>query len=180
MSETWVTWMLAQPPSAIFVEVDHNFLVSESMNPDIQKAVNNFEKARTVLLGKRTEKIDPVERDALDIYGLVHARYLLTEAGMQKMIKKRNQGKFPKCPRLLCKKCTCVPVGIDKDTTVKMFCPNCTDVYDCKDYELEGRYFGKEWVHMLMKKHPEIVENERAEMYEPRVYGYRVYLGKPK
>ena len=177
MGESWLSWFLSQREAALFVEIDRDFLVSESMRPEIQEDIDNIETARSEMLGEHTT--DGMESEPVKLYGLIHARYLSTENGMQRMIEKRKQGKLPKCPRMLCNNCACVPVAVDGDSRVKMFCPNCTDVYECKEYDLDGKYFGKEWVHLLMKQHPEIVEGKKAEAYEPLVYGFKVYM-KPK
>ena len=40
---------------------------------------------------------------AIDLYGLMHARYILSPQGMHVMQEKYLEGCFGSCPRLMCK-----------------------------------------------------------------------------
>ena len=93
-----------------------------------------------------------VEASAELLYGLVHQRYVLTRAGLHAMVSKlplvlhrgRNYelkcsqaekyeaGVFGSCPRVYCMGCNVVPCGrsdLPGLETVKLFCPNCNDIY---------------------------------------------------
>lgn len=90
-----------------------------------------------------------VEASAELLYGLVHQRYVLTRAGLHAMVSefiivvvimnsKRSQaekyeaGVFGSCPRVYCVGCNVVPCGrsdLPGLETVKLFCPNCNDIY---------------------------------------------------
>lgn len=84
------------------------------------------------------------------LYGLVHQRYILTRAGLQAMVyiilrihpvsitescvqvDKYENGVFGSCPRVYCVGCNVVPCGrsdMPGLDTVKLFCPNCNDIY---------------------------------------------------
>ena len=84
------------------------------------------------------------------LYGLVHQRYILTRVGLQAMVRwfaicnapgvigwafqaeKYENGTFGTCPRVYCVGCNVVPCGrvdIPGTDTVKLFCPNCNDIF---------------------------------------------------
>eukprot|EP00871_Galdieria_phlegrea_P005075 jgi/Galph1/5569/GphlegSOOS_G4238.1 len=67
-----------------------------------------------------------VEVAAETLYGLIHARFILTARGMQLMLEKFNRADFGRCPRVLCHGQPVVPVGLSdtpRQNTVKAFCP---------------------------------------------------------
>jgi hypothetical protein len=41
-------------------------------------------------------------------------------------------------------------------------------------------YFGKKWIHKLMNEQVDIVPPEKPEAFEPLLFGYRVYLPRPR
>lgn len=181
MSLSFVDWLLEQEEGRYFVAIDNQFLAEQSRSPDIQKAVKRPEELLSILLSSKTSSRGSRDADAIHMYGLIHKKYIATEAGMQKMLEKRATGDLPKCKRYLCHGCVCVPVGMSDEIdgkltdTMKMFCPNCTDFYQCRTkVQINGCYFGKEWVHQLVNACPEICGNEEAEQYEPRVFGFKV------
>jgi casein kinase II subunit beta len=121
-----------------------------------------------------------IEQQTELLYGLLHARYLLTEAGWTRVLAKYRNGDFGRCPRVLCYRTVCLPYGITDELnehSVKLFCPNCSDVYTVSDPALakvDGAFFGPSWVTPFLQKYPEIVPSEEPEVYVPRVFGVRV------
>ena len=70
--------------------------------------------------------------EASELYGLLHARYILTERGMALMREKFLNGNFGACPRVLCSGQNVLPLGLSeqpKHSRVKVFCPRCQEVY---------------------------------------------------
>merc|ERR1712007_58223 len=85
-------------------------------------------------------------------YGLLHKRYVLTNAGIAKITKKFHDGIYGKCPKLRCNGQNCLPIGINevKKSTVNLYCPRCDDIFDTEDSHLDGAFFGPNLPHMYM------------------------------
>lgn len=94
-----------------------------------------------------------IQKECVTLYGLIHARYLLTLNGVRSMQTKFEKGIFGYCPRIACKRQTLLPIGLSPnpgDMKVKTFCPCCNDIYDTNS-ELDGAYFGPYFPHFFMQ-----------------------------
>ena len=180
----YVDYILRQPQSKYFVKVDMDYLTKNGEH--VRKSYNflNFEESYAALFKKQSEAINlnpDILLQSYIVYGLIHAKFLMTEAGQTKMIEKFKKQEFPSCPRVLCNHFTCFPYGssaILGEQPMKLFCPNCTDIYlrtNNESLNIDGAFFGPFWIHTLMRRHPEIVNSQPPETYVPRIYGFRIY-----
>ena len=69
-----------------------------------------------------------IYEQAMDLYGLIHSRYILSPKGLAMMREKYLMGGFGTCPRVLCKRQYVMPIGVSEElntSRVKVYCPRC-------------------------------------------------------
>jgi len=116
----------------------------------------------------------------MDLYGLIHERYILTQKGLHKMRNKFLNGTFGGCPRVLCERQLVVPIAMSEDLSisrVKIFCPRCEEVYvpRIKFVDIDGAYFGRSFPNIFFQTFPELLPIEKKNSYIPKIYGFRLY-----
>lgn len=92
----------------------------------------------------------------MDLYGLIHARFILSPRGLAMMKEKFMLGSFGTCPRVHCERQNVLPIGVSEELStsrVKVYCPRCQDVYTPrqKQLDIDGAYFGSSFPHVFLK-----------------------------
>ncbi|OAJ35834.1 hypothetical protein BDEG_20066 [Batrachochytrium dendrobatidis JEL423] len=124
---------------------------------------------------------DEVEKSARHLYGLIHARFVITNRGLSKMLEKFKACEFGRCPRVFCHNQTVLPVGLSDscgNKGVKLYCPRCEDVYSPiskKHAAVDGAYFGTSLPHLLLQMFPTMAPQKTIERYVPRIFGFRLH-----
>ncbi|EDO17122.1 hypothetical protein Kpol_1025p43 [Vanderwaltozyma polyspora DSM 70294] len=124
-----------------------------------------------------------IEHSAEQLYGLIHARYILTKPGLQAMAEKFDHKEFGTCPRYYCGGMQLLPCGLS-DTigkhTVRLYCPSCQDLYlpqSSRHLCLEGAFWGTSFPGIFLKHFKELedyVEKKVKESYELKVFGFKI------
>uniref|UniRef100_A0A7C9AJV9 Casein kinase II subunit beta n=1 Tax=Opuntia streptacantha TaxID=393608 RepID=A0A7C9AJV9_OPUST len=127
------------------------------------------------------EQNELVESAAEMLYGLIHARYILTSKGMAAMHEKYKNYDFGRCPRVYCCGQPCLPVGqadIPRSSTVKIYCPKCEDIYYPRSkYQgnIDGAYFGTTFPHLFLMTYSHVKPQKPNQSYTQRVFGFRIH-----
>jgi casein kinase II subunit beta len=92
----------------------------------------------------------------MDLYGLIHARFIISSRGLHMMRAKYLNGVFGACPRVLCDRQLVLPVGMSEDLSisrVKVYCPKCEEVYvpRIKFVDIDGAYYGCSFPHIFFQ-----------------------------
>ncbi|KAI3633396.1 hypothetical protein MIR68_008343 [Amoeboaphelidium protococcarum] len=102
-------------------------------------------------------------KNARHLYGLIHARYILTTKGLYAMQQKFKSGHFGRCPRVWCQGQALLPVGLTDvpgQLGVKLYCAKCEDVYDPKSKRhlyVDGAYFTTTFPHLFLQQYPQYI-----------------------
>ena len=185
----WVDWFLSLKSNDFLCAVDHEYITDRFNLTGLQTDVPYFQQALQIISDQsddsqgnmneltRTE----VEKAARNLYGLIHARFILTARGLSKMLEKYKKSEFGSCPRVICQNQALLPLGLT-DTAyqkaVKLYCPRCEDVYNPRSSRYkytDGAFFGTTFPHMLLQMYPELVPSKCCDRYVPRIFGFKIH-----
>ncbi|TFK43472.1 casein kinase II regulatory subunit-domain-containing protein [Crucibulum laeve] len=166
---TWISWFCSLPGHEYFCEVTEDFIEDDFNLTGLNAIVPFWKEAMEMVLDvepdEDTSKIPDVsivESSAEMLYGLVHQRFILTRGGLQAMAEKYESGVFGSCPRVYCVGCNVVPCGrsdMPGVDTVKLFCPNCNDIYvppSSRFQGVDGSFFGTTFAHLFFQSYREL------------------------
>lgn len=187
----WIDRFLNSEQNSFLCSIDRSFIEDSFNLYGLRSEVRNYSRAIAIILDQLYEDADdtdPFDKGAVKLYGLIHARYILTSHGLEKMYQKYKCKEFGVCPRFMCKEVRVLPVG-ESDTfgssAPKLFCPKCEEIFFCpRDSPfLDGAFFGRTFPHLfalMYKKKLDLVvdgldEKLSTSEYEPRVFGFRIY-----
>ncbi|XP_022958012.1 casein kinase II subunit beta-1 isoform X3 [Cucurbita maxima] len=137
---SWISWFCNLRGNEFFCEVDDDYIQDDFNLCGLSSQVPYYDYALDLILDVESsngdmfteEQNELIESAAEMLYGLIHARYILTSKGMAAMLDKFKNYDFGRCPRVYCCGQPCLPVGqsdIPRASTVKIYCPRCEDVY---------------------------------------------------
>ncbi|KAG1458424.1 hypothetical protein G6F46_004475 [Rhizopus delemar] len=187
-SKYWIDWFLDSKGNEYFCEVDEEYILDRfnltGLNLEVQQYY--LEALDMITDNLDEEKFDDkardqIERAARHLYGLIHARFIITSRGLIKMLEKYKKAEFGRCPRVLCNLQPLLPVGLSDVPcvkTVKLYCPKCEDIYNPKSSRhasIDGAYFGTSFPHMLFQAHANYMPTKSNDRYEPRIFGFKIH-----
>jgi len=182
---SWISWFCSLKGNEFFAETDEEYIQDDFNLTGLSSMVPNYEYALDMILDAEMdlteEQTEIVESAAEMLYGLIHARFILTSRGLAQMVEKYNNVEFGRCPRVFCQGQSVLPVGqsdIPRTNTVKLFCPKCQDIYYPKlsrHANIDGAYFGTTFPHLLMQTYPELVPTKPSFSYAPKIFGFKIH-----
>jgi len=132
--QPWISWFCSLKGNEFYCEVDEEYIHDDFNLSGLGTLVPYYHYALDVILDVEVrdslseQQNELIESAAEVLYGLIHARYILTARGLAVMLEKYKQAHFGRCPRYLCNNQPCLPTGISdvfRTATVKIFCPQC-------------------------------------------------------
>lgn len=186
----WIVWFTSLKGNEFFCEVDEEYIQDEFNLTGLSTMVPYYEHAIDMILDLESpgeddltdEQQHMVESAAETLYGLIHARFILTGKGLKLMEEKFKQATFGRCPRVYCGGQPVLPVGqsdVIRESSVKVFCPKCEDIFyprSSRHKSLDGAFWGTSLPHLLLltmaESHPPIARP--IQKYVPRIFGFRV------
>ncbi|KAJ1918927.1 casein kinase 2 regulatory subunit [Mycoemilia scoparia] len=185
--EYWVDMFLSIKGNEFFCQVDEDYMQDRFNLTGLEAEVDYYIKALRRITDHEVEIRDKymdqkVEESARHLYGLIHARYILTNRGLHKMLEKYRRGDFGRCPRYYCNQQPLLPIGMTdepKKEPVKLYCCSCEDVYNPKSNRhnaIDGAYFGTSFPGMLFQVYPSYKpDNSSKPYYIPKMFGFKIY-----
>jgi casein kinase II subunit beta len=194
MSSPWVDSFCSEPRRRYFVKIELSYLNDNfnffGLRGFSHESQLTFLSAVDAIRGpslsseRRPQELTPdVERAAVRLYGLLHARYLLTQNALCQMYDKFTRKEFPRCPRICCGGQVCLPYGPNDEIEVsmlRMFCPECREVYVADDeisHSIDGAYFGPSWIHLFVQRYERklrVVPHGELKKPNLRLFGFEI------
>ncbi|KAK0586057.1 hypothetical protein LWI29_000274 [Acer saccharum] len=186
---SWISWFCNLRGNEFFCEVDDDYIQDDFNLCGLSSQVPYYDYALDLILDVESshgdmfteEQNELVESAAEMLYGLIHARYILTSKGMAAMLDKYKNYDFGRCPRVYCCGQPCLPVGqsdIPRSSTVKIYCPRCEDIYYPRSkYQgnIDGAYFGTTFPHLFLMTYGHLKPQKAGQNYVPRVFGFKLH-----
>ncbi|GKV10760.1 hypothetical protein SLEP1_g22080 [Rubroshorea leprosula] len=181
---SWISWFCNLRGNEFFCEVDDDYIQDDFNLCGLSGQVPYYDYALDLILdveSSHEEQNELIESAAEMLYGLIHARYVLTSKGMAAMLDKFKNYDFGRCPRVYCCGQPCLPVGqsdIPRSSTVKIYCPRCEDIYYPRSkYQgnIDGAYFGTTFPHLFLMTYGNLKPQKASQNYIPRVFGFKIH-----
>ena len=187
----WVQWYCSLEGHDFLAEVSEEYIHDSSNLYGLKSKIPNYSEALSqIKLGVTPNEQDLQDEQFLelyqsctDLYGLIHARFIQTPAGLAIMREKYLSGRFGTCSRVLCERHNVIPIGMSNEirtSRVKVFCPRCQEVYYPKERngEMDGAYFGNSFPHVLLQSYPDMYPLQEHNKYVPKIAGFKVNNGR--
>ncbi|XP_057971735.1 casein kinase II subunit beta-1-like [Malania oleifera] len=185
---SWISWFCNQKGNEFFCEVDDDYIQDDFNLFGLSSQIPYYDDALDLILDVETsnddmlteEQNELVESAAEMLYGLIHARYILTGKGMSAMLDKYRNYDFGTCPKVQCSGQRCLPAGlfdVPRSCCVKIYCPKCEDIYEprSKSQEIDGAYFGTTFPHLFLMTHGHLKPQKVQQSFIPRIYGFKIH-----
>ncbi|KAL4339359.1 hypothetical protein GQ457_08G025790 [Hibiscus cannabinus] len=186
---SWISWFCNLRGNEFFCEVDEDYIQDDFNLCGLSSQVPYYDYALDLILDVESshgdmfteEQNELVESAAEMLYGLIHARYILTGKGMAAMLDKYKNYDFGRCPRVYCCGQPCLPAGqsdIPRSSTIKIYCPRCEDIYYPRSkYQgnIDGAYFGTTFPHLFLMTYGHLKPQKATQSYVPRVFGFKIH-----
>lgn len=197
--EPWIQWFCGLKGHEMFCEVERSYIEDGFNLYGLRSVVPNFSDCLDLILdriGADDSDDSHLTQSACTLYGLIHARYIITAHGLDAMYNKYAAKEFGTCPLVQCFGQPVLPVGLRDEMgadTVKIFCPKCKCVYQpplirsrnnhvtlnhsSGGGAVDGAAFGTTFPHLFLMTFNNLVPDALSPdtSYVPRIFGFRVH-----
>ncbi|GMI45450.1 hypothetical protein TrCOL_g13581, partial [Triparma columacea] len=117
---TWIQWFCSLKGNEFFCEVDEDYIQDDFNLTGLNSLVPYYDYALDMILDVEMPIEDQLTEDQQEVvesaaemlYGLIHARYIVTNRGMHAMYDKYKKVSFGRCPRVFCQGQPVLPAGL--------------------------------------------------------------------
>ena len=182
----FVDWFMKQRGNEAYVRVEDEYLQDDFNLTGLSDLVPVYDSALNMILDCEDSESESslVEESAQELYGLAHARFLMSTKGQVALGKKFESGVYGTCPNSLCGDQKVLPVGSDipKQTKARVYCPVCCEIYIPRKARLDkidGAHFGSSAALVWFMNNAQSINrlDEDGE-YTPAIFGFKQHVNK--
>jgi len=188
----WIEWFIQLKGNEYFVEVDEDYIQDDFNLTGLSTQVPYYESALNMILDfddpndELPEVLQALVGSAAQrLYGLIHARFIITNRGMQLMSEKYDNHIYGMCQLVECEEQhqAVLPCGMYDAAQcgpAMVFCPCCQEIYRPRQTRLQnidGAYFGTTFAGFFIMTFPQRIPKSLPEPYVPRLYGFKIHRG---
>lgn len=190
--EPWIKQFCQLPENKWFAQIDRDWAADSFNNYGLRDMFTNFDIALDLIIDSHSDEwtvlsdqsIISVLIQSKNLYGMLHSRWICQTKGLSQMKKKFEAGLFGDCPRHNCNKQHLLPMGTSlkpKHHSVKLFCPNCYDIYvPPKSIKIDGAFFGPAFPHWFLKEYEKYDKFNEYQPFEFEMFGFKLHTPKKR
>ncbi|XP_046918054.2 casein kinase II subunit beta [Dermatophagoides farinae] len=182
-------------------KIDTDFIMDAFNLIGLEEKIPHYRQALSIILGDCSDRSQfdsstssaenfssddgreiEILSSAENLYGLIHARYILTDSGLKKMLEKYKKRRFGLCNRYYCDRAAMLPIGLSDEPniySVRLYCPRCMDLYaphfSSKSVLSDGAWFGTSFPHMFFMVYPEYRPLPPSQQFTATLYGFKIH-----
>ncbi|PRT56105.1 Casein kinase II subunit beta [Wickerhamiella sorbophila] len=191
IEDSWVSQFCEMANHQYFCEVSESFMEDEFNLTGLNSLVPRYKEALELILDLEPEvpvplpEIPTIEESGELLYGLIHARFIITRPGLQSMAYKYACRDFGTCPRYQCRNTAVLPMGrldIPGFETVRLYCPCCRDIYvpsNSRFLNIDGAFFGSSFPAFFLETYPKVEQEcrrirEQSPPFQLKIFGFNI------
>ncbi|KAI7865262.1 hypothetical protein BDF14DRAFT_1883641 [Spinellus fusiger] len=192
-SLSWIKWFCSEAAHQYYINVPESFIADSFNLTGLLDMIPFYKDALEMVLDldpddetfSRIPDFSLLIPHAQMLYGMVHQRYITTDAGLRQMLLKYNAGHFGYCPRVHCERFKVLPCGqhdMPKQSSVCVYCPNCKDIYkpaSSRFSSVDGAHFGTSFPHLFIQAFPRVIPQQTTSTYVAKLFGFRIHAFSP-
>ncbi|KAJ3442619.1 casein kinase ii subunit beta [Anaeramoeba flamelloides] len=187
-TESYSEYFCSLKYNEFFCHTDHSFLIDNFNFHGISEYFKYYEKAVEIIRDQDSQKEEnftkkqykAIDKEVEFLYGILHARFIVTQRGLEAMREKYLNKEFGVCPRTFCNSFPVLPIGFSdtpSQSKMKIFCPQCKKVYyPPHDYnDIDSAFFGSTFPNLFINTFPELIKNIQKKDYKPKMFGFDIH-----
>ena len=166
----WVNDLCDRGDATFFCRVSYEYITYDFNLQGMKSAVSRFIPEYQLAFDRLIDRVDSDELDeedagdvenwAMILFGLIHARFIVTSEGMDLMQRKFLKKEFGTCLRVQCNHQALLPCGeydvlespvLSENAGMKLFCPCCAQLYQPYGVKVfPGAFWGTTFPHFFL------------------------------
>ncbi|KAF1776266.1 Casein kinase II, regulatory subunit, beta-sheet [Phytophthora cactorum] len=168
--EKWVQWFCSLSGNEPFCEVAQSYIEDSFNLYGLRAMVPNYQDALNIILDLTDIPYDDdVPAYAAELYGLIHARYIITAHGLDAMVWGRvERGRVSSADTVV--------MSLDEEVSGgRLWYVPESAVRRPACCAVDGAYFGTTFPHLFFLTYRELEPAPSTLLYVPRVFGYKIH-----